>query len=143
MTDRAGEHVLHNTREPHRTIDFEPYGYDERQFCSPGFDLPVGRLSRASHGEYPEYHTSADNLSLVRPDKLAESIRVLARTIAVLDANRRPLNLSPKGEPRLGKRGLYGTIGGTAPVEFEHALLWVLSLADGAHDDCHGGALSV
>jgi aminopeptidase-like protein len=134
MTDRAGEHVLHNTREPHRTIDFEPYGYDERQFCSPGFDLPVGRLSRASHGEYPEYHTSADNLSLVRPDKLAESIRVLARTIAVLDANRRPLNLSPKGEPRLGKRGLYGTIGGTAPVEFEHALLWVLSLADGAHD---------
>jgi aminopeptidase-like protein len=134
MTDRVAAHVL--AREPFdgRLTDFEPYGYDERQFCSPGFDLPVGRITRSPNGTYPEYHTSADDLSLVRPDKLAESIRAVAQTIAVLDANRRVLNLSPKGEPRLGKRGLYGSIGGSGPGEFEHALLWVLSLADGSHD---------
>ena len=117
-----------------RQLDFEPYGYDERQFCSPGFDLPVGRLTRSPNGQYAEYHSSADDLSLIRPDCLAESIRVLARMVTVLDANRRPLSLYPKGEPRLGKRGLYGTVGGTEPGQYEHALLWVMSLADGAHD---------
>ncbi|RPH60811.1 MAG: DUF4910 domain-containing protein, partial [Burkholderiales bacterium] len=134
VTDRVAAHVL--GREPFaaRLTDFEPYGYDERQFCSPGFDLPVGRITRSPNGTYPEYHTSADDLSLVRPDKLAESIRAVATTISVLDANRKVLNLSPKGEPRLGKRGLYGSVGGAGPGEFEHALLWVLSLADGAHD---------
>ena len=123
-------------REPFAGLlsDFEPYGYDERQFCSPGFDLPVGRITRSPNGTYPEYHTSADDLSLVRPEQLAESIRAVATTISLLDANRTPLNLSPKGEPRLGKRGLYGSVGGAGPGEFEHALLWVLSLADGKHD---------
>lgn len=134
VTDRVAAHVI--GREPFggRLTDFEPYGYDERQFCSPGFDLPVGRITRSPNGSYPEYHTSADDLSMVVPDKLAESIRALAQTISLLDANRRVLNLSPKGEPRLGKRGLYGSVGGAGPGEFEHALLWVLSLADGKHD---------
>lgn len=133
-TDRAAQHVLGSEGFAHRCVDFEPYGYDERQFCSPGFDLPVGRLTRSPNGGYPEYHTSDDNLSLIRADRLAESIRVVARMVQVLDSNRRVINLSPKGEPRLGKRGLYGTLGGMAPGEFEHALLWVLSLADGAND---------
>ncbi|HLS55125.1 MAG TPA: DUF4910 domain-containing protein [Zeimonas sp.] len=134
VTDRVAAHVI--GREPFDGMltPFEPYGYDERQFCSPGFDLPVGRITRSPNGTYPEYHTSADDLSLVRPERLAESIRAVARTIALLDANRRLLNLSPKGEPRLGKRGLYGSVGGAGLGEFEHALLWVLSLADGAHD---------
>ncbi|MCO5106897.1 MAG: DUF4910 domain-containing protein [Burkholderiaceae bacterium] len=134
VTDRAAAFVL--SQDPHRGIvtSFEPYGYDERQFCSPGFDLPVGRLTRSSNGGYPEYHSSADDLSLIVPGKLAGSIRAAARMISVLDANRRLLNLSPKGEPRLGKRGLYGSIGGAGPGEFEHALLWVLSLADGSND---------
>ena len=134
LTDRAAEYVLRISACKSQAIDFEPYGYDERQFCSPGFDLPVGRLTRSPNGKYPEYHSSADDLSLVQADKLAESLQVLARMVSVLDANRRPLNLCPKGEPRLGKRGLYGTVGGTAPGEFEHALLWILSLGDGAHD---------
>ncbi len=133
-TDRAAEGVLRDTSPSARVVDFEPYGYDERQFCSPGFDLPIGRLTRSPNGAYPEYHTSADDLSLVKPDKLAESIHVLARIVSVLDANRLPVSLSPKGEPRLGKRGLYGDLGGTGPGRFEHALLWVLSLADGEHD---------
>jgi aminopeptidase-like protein len=134
VTDRAVEYVLRSQASSAKIVDFEPYGYDERQFCSPGFDLPVGRLTRSPNGQYSEYHTSADDLSLVRADKLAESIRVLAQAVSVLDANRRPRNLNPKGEPKLGKRGLYGSLGGTAPGAFEHALLWVLSLSDGGHD---------
>ena len=133
-TDRVADLVLRSGHGESRVIDFEPYGYDERQFCSPGFDLPVGRLTRSPNGTYAEYHSSADDMSMIRIDKLAESLQVLARMILMVDANRRVLNLSPKGEPRLGKRGLYGTIGGTAPGEFEHALLWVLSLADGGPD---------
>jgi aminopeptidase-like protein len=134
VTDRAAQFVLRRGFPQARLVDFEPYGYDERQFCSPGFDLPVGRLTRSPNGQYPEYHTSADNLELIKPECLAESIRALATLIGVLDANRTLVNLSPKGEPRLGKRGLYGSLGGTAPGEFEHALLWVLSFSDGEHD---------
>lgn len=133
-TDRALSHVLRACGAESRQVDFEPYGYDERQFCSPGFDLPVGRLTRSSNGGYPEYHSSADNLSIISVERLAESIRVLARAIEVIDGNRRFINLSGKGEPRLGKRGLYGDTGGAAPGRFEHALLWVLSLSDGGHD---------
>jgi aminopeptidase-like protein len=134
VTDRVAEHVLRTSGFEHRTIDFEPYGYDERQFCSPGFDLPIGRLTRSPNGAYPEYHSSADDLTLIRPDKLAEALRVLARMLAVFDANRCLRNLSPRGEPRLGKRGLYRDLGGAGPSETQHALLWVLSLADGEHD---------
>ncbi|MCC7059284.1 MAG: DUF4910 domain-containing protein, partial [Burkholderiaceae bacterium] len=133
-TDRAAEQVLGALPMPSSIVDFEPYGYDERQFCSPGFDLPIGRLTRSANGAYAEYHSSADDLALLRPAKLAESICVLARLLQVIDANRVPRNLSPRGEPRLGKRGLYGAMGGHAPGEFEHALLWVLNLADGTRD---------
>lgn len=131
-TDRAAQFVLAGSDA--RIVDFEPYGYDERQFCSPGFDLPVGRLTRSPNGRYDEYHTSADDLSFIRPECLAESVRTLAELIAVIDCNRKLRNLSPKGEPRLGKRGLYGSVGGVSPGQFEHALLWVLSFSDGRHD---------
>ena len=134
LPDRVAEYVLPRIAEDARLFDFEPYGYDERQFCSPGFDLPFGRLTRSRNGEYPEYHTSADNLAFIRPDRLAGSIAALARMFAIVDANRTFLNLSPKGEPRLGKRGLYGAMGGMSPAEFQYALLWVLSLSDGDHD---------
>lgn len=117
-----------------RLIDFEPYGYDERQFCSPGFDLPFGRLTRSPNAAYPEYHSSADDLDFVRVDALAGSLRCLAGLIGTLDANRRWRNLSPKGEPRLGKRGLYGLTGGAGPGQFEHALLWLLNQSDGTRD---------
>jgi aminopeptidase-like protein len=133
-TDRTMELVLRRRAPASRVLDFEPYGYDERQFCSPGFDLPVGRLTRSPNGAYPEYHTSDDKLSLLQPDALAESLQVLALAVSAMDRNRALLNLLPKGEPRLGKRGLYGALGGKSPGEFEQALLWVLSLADGVHD---------
>src|SRR5579862_3387525 len=133
-TDRAAEYVLPRVAPQTRFMDFEPYGYDERQFCSPGFDLPVGRVTRSPNGQYPEYHTSADDLQFIRKDALAESVRAIASLIVVMGENRYIENLFPKGEPRLGKRGLYGGTGGLPPGEFEHAMLWVLSFSDRAHD---------
>lgn len=133
-TDRALGYALTLCSAKASLIDFEPYGYDERQFCSPGFDLPVGRLTRSANGCYPEYHTSADDLALLRPQSLAESLRVLATAVELMDGNRRLVNLCPKGEPRLGKRGLYADMGGTAPGQFEQALLWLLAFSDGQHD---------
>ena len=134
IADRAAQQVLTALQGSPMMRDFEPYGYDERQFCSPGFNLPVGRFTRSANGEYPEYHTSADDLSLVVPEKLAESFMAIGRTMAAVDANVRILNLSPKGEPQLGKRGLYGAMGGLAPERFQLALLWILSMGDGISD---------
>ncbi len=132
--DLVAAHVLARDPVPGRLIDFFPYGYDERQYCSPGFDMPVGRLTRTPHGEYPEYHTSADHLTFVRKELLADSVLVCARILAVLEENRRYLNLQPKGEPQLGRRGLYGSVGGMQSVGVDQmALLWVLNLCDGRH----------
>jgi aminopeptidase-like protein len=132
--DRAVAHVLARSGRPHRVVEFSPYGYDERQFCSPGFDLPVGRLSRTEFATYPEYHTSADDLDLVGPAELQDSLEVCREVTQVLEGNRRYLNLSPKGEPQLGRRGLYGSIGGRSDAEERQmAMLWVLNLSDGGH----------
>ena len=117
-----------------REIEFEPYGYDERQFCSPGFDLPFGRLTRSPNGSYPQYHNSSDNLDFVSVAALAGALQALAHIVHALDANQRYINLSPKGEPRLGKRGLYGNVGGSGPGGYERGLLWLLNQSDGQHD---------
>jgi aminopeptidase-like protein len=128
-------HVLKHSRKGFREIDFYPYGYDERQYCSPGFDLAVGSLSRSSHGQYPEYHTSADNLNLVEPQYLQESFETFLDVIEVLENNRSYINLNPKCEPQLGKRGLYSNVGAPSGSRVkEMALLWVLNLSDGQHD---------
>jgi aminopeptidase-like protein len=126
--------VLGRSGRAHQVVDFSPYGYDERQYCSPGFDLPVGRLSRTPFATYPEYHTSADDLDLVGPAQLQESLEVCWEVVGVLEGNRRYRNLSPKGEPQLGRRGLYGQIGGRSDAEERQmAMLWVLNLSDGDH----------
>lgn len=127
--DRAAAHVLRNCEQSYEILDFDPYGYDERQYCSPGFDLPVGRFSRTPYGTYPEYHTSADDLDFVTAETLEDSYNRIIEILAVLEGNRAFVNLSPKCEPQLGRRGLY-TSAGVA----ERALLWVLNLSDGYHD---------
>ena len=133
--DRAVSQVLEHSGESFELEEFSPFGNDERQYCSPGFDLPVGCLSRTPHGRYPEYHTSADNLSLVRPTFLADSLRLYLETIFILENNRKYVNTNPKGEPHLGKRGLYSTMGGHKDLRpTEMALLWTLNLSDGQHD---------
>ncbi len=132
--DRGMSHVLKQSQTSHQVVDFSPYGYDERQFCSPGFDLPVGRFSRSPHGEYPEYHTSADDLDLVRPDHLAESFLQLLAIVDLVEHNRIYVNTNPKCEPQLGRRGLYKVTGGQADQEvMQLALLWVLNQSDGSH----------
>ena len=132
--DRAVEHVLRHSGQAYKVEDFSPYGYDERQYCSPGIDLPVGSLTRTPHGCYPEYHTSADNLDLIRPEHLADSLAKYSAVFAVLEGNRRYLNTNPKCEPQLGRRGLYAAVGGRQNASrFELALLWVLNLSDGSH----------
>lgn len=133
--DRAVENVLRFSAADHRIIDFYPYGYDERQYCSPGFNLPVGCFMRSQHGTFPEYHTSADNLDFVQPAYLADSFDKCLAVFDVLENNRRYVNQNPKCEPQLGKRGLYGAIGGRSDQEINQmALLWVLNLSDGEHD---------
>ena len=130
--DRAVAEILKKSGEAFEICDFSPYGYDERQFCSPGFNLPVGCLMRTPHGEYAEYHTSADNLDFVRPEYLADSLSKCLAIVEIIEANRVYWNLNPKCEPQLGKRGIYSQIGGqTDGKSQELALLWVLNLSDG------------
>jgi aminopeptidase-like protein len=133
--DRVVEHALGASGRPHEIVDFTPYGYDERQFCSPGFNLGVGCLTRTPYGRYPEYHTSADNPDFVSPQAMADTLELCWEVTRLLERNRRYVNLSPYGEPQLGKRGLYGSLGGRSDTkEAEMAMLWVLNLSDGVHD---------
>ncbi|WP_031083912.1 MULTISPECIES: DUF4910 domain-containing protein [Streptomyces] len=132
--DRVLRHVLDASGRPHRITEFTPYGYDERQYCSPGFDLGVGSLTRTPYAGYPEYHTSADDLDFVSPAAMADTLAVCREAFSLLDRNRRYVNLSPYGEPQLGRRGLYGSLGGRSDAkEAQMAMLWVLSLSDGTH----------
>ena len=131
--DQAVLHVL-RAHGDHRELDYYPYGYDERQFSSPGFALSVGRFGRSVHGEYPEYHTSADSLDFVHDANMSDSLVLLAEILDVLDGNETYVNLSPYGEPQLGRRGLYRAIGGAVDRRSaEMAVLWVLNQSDRTH----------
>ncbi|HEY0450397.1 DUF4910 domain-containing protein [Actinophytocola sp.] len=130
--DRVLAHVLRD--RPHEIRPFSPYGYDERQFCSPGYNLGVGCLTRTPYAEYPEYHTSGDDPDLVAPEAMADTLEVIRAAVAVLERNRTYLNLFPYGEPQLGRRGLYDSLGGRSDAkQAQLAMLWVLSYSDGEH----------
>jgi aminopeptidase-like protein len=131
--DRAAEHVLQTSGLAHDVIDFFPYGYDERQYNSPGFRIPVGSLMRGRHGQFREYHTSGDNLDFVSTDRMAESLGICRAIVDVLEGDARYQNRAPFGEPQLGKRGLYRALGGTNIPDLQFAMLWVLNLSDGSH----------
>jgi aminopeptidase-like protein len=132
--DQAVINVLRNSEQAYKIVEFSPYGYDERNFCSPGFNLAVGSLTRSTYSQFPQYHSSADNLDFIRPEYLAESFEKYLSVIYVLENNKKYLNLKPKGEIQLGKRGLYKTIGGLQqrPTD-EMAFLWVMNMSDGNH----------
>ena len=131
--DRAVAHVLQHSGERYEILDFSPYGYDERQYCSPGFNLPVGCLMRSVWGTFPEYHTSADDLDFIHPLQLARSLHLCKGSFEVLEGNRTYVNQNPCCEPQLGKRNLYRSTGGDSiSVEID-ARLWVLNLSDGDH----------
>jgi aminopeptidase-like protein len=132
--DRAMTHILRHSRLTPTILDFIPYGYDERQYCSPGFNLPVGLFQRSKFGEIPQYHTSADNLDFIAPDHLAQSYRLIAQTLDAVENDAVYCNTMPKCEPQLGRRGLYGMIGGNKDAAAANmAMLWILNLSDGTH----------
>jgi len=134
MIDRAVVHVLRHSGLTPTILNFSPYGYDERQYCSPAFNLPVGLFQRSKFGAIPQYHTSADNLDFIRPEYLAQSYRLIAEALNVIENDAIYQNTLPKCEPQLGKRGLYGAIGGDKDAAAKNmAMLWILNLADGSH----------
>lgn len=130
--DKTVINVLKNSGNDFEITDFIPFGYDERQYCSPGFNLPVGCLMRTPHGRYAQYHTSADDLDFVQPESLEGSFSIYLSVLDVLENNRKYINQNPKCEPQLGKRGLYQAVGGQNNGRLkELAMLWVLNLSDG------------
>lgn len=155
--DFVVEKALKEFGEPYEILDFFPTGSDERQFCSPGFNLPFGSLMRTPYDRYPEYHTSADDLNFVKPEWLENSFLKYISIISKLEENEFNeygnkdqhqnlnkvksnnnipifLNLFPKCEPQLGKRGLYQKIGGMKNAKHNKlAMLWVLNQSDGKH----------
>jgi aminopeptidase-like protein len=132
--DRAIVHVLRHSGLKPVVLNFSPYGYDERQYCSPGFDLPVGLFQRSRFGEIPQYHTSADDLDFIRPEHLGESYRLITQIVDVIENDTTYVNLMPKCEPQLGRRGLYNAVGGDKDAAAANmAMLWILNLSDGAH----------
>jgi aminopeptidase-like protein len=130
--DRASLHVFRHRPGENRVIEFAPYGYDERQYCSPGFDMPVGCLMRSGNEAYPEYHTSADDLDLINPSSLADSLRICSEIFFILENNAHYINTQPKGEPQLGRRGLYRSVGGRGIENDPLAMLWILNQSDGS-----------
>ena len=134
VADRAAAHVLARSRSDAVVEDFVPWGGDERQFCSPGFDLPVGVLTRTPHGLFPEYHTSADDLDLISAASLGDSLAIALEILEVVERDRTYVSRNPYGEPQLGRRGLYREVSAGVPrddEQFQRALLWVLNQADG------------
>ena len=135
LADRAAEHVLEHLGEPSTAEDFTPFGSDERQYCSPGFDLPVGSLTRTMYHRFPEYHTSLDDLSLITPEALGGTLRAYAAIVDALEANEVLVTTQPFCEPQLSQRGLYPTTGGGLSGEQRlKDTMAVLNWCDGTRD---------
>lgn len=132
IIDRVVTEILKNSHIEYEILNFFPLGSDERQFCSPGFNLAVGSLMRTMYGNFKEYHTSADNLQFVNTRSLEDSFIKYLKILFVLENNKTYLTLNPKCEPQLGKRGLYQTLGGQKINDTtKQAIQWVLNLSDG------------
>lgn len=132
--DQAVEKMLKDSGEEFEIMNFYPWGSDERQFCSPGFNLPVGSLMRTPYGSFPEYHTSADNLDYVKGEFLSDSLNKYLRVLFILENNRRFLNTNPMGEPHLGNRGFFhGARGGSGEKIILKGVFWVLNYSDGTN----------
>lgn len=130
--DKTVEYVLKKSGSPYNIVDFFPTGSDERQFCSPGFNLPVGSIMRTMYSKFQEYHTSADNLDFVKKEALFDTFLKCLKIIFILDNNNTYTNLNPKCEPQLGKRGLYRSTGGQKVTkDTESAIFWILNFSDG------------
>ena len=130
--DKTTKYVLEQSKQEFSIVDYFPSGSDERQFCSPAFDLPVGSLVRTMYDKFPEYHTSKDDLDFVKAENLQNTLSKYLEIIFIIENNEKYLNLSPKCEPQLGKRGLYRKLGSQKNSDQkENAMLWILNQSDG------------
>jgi aminopeptidase-like protein len=136
LADRAAIHVISQTDGIEKVfLDFVPdRGSDERQYCSPGFKLPVGSMTRTMYSDYPEYHTSLDNRDFISFDAMTETVDMYYRIMLALDQNVSYRSLMPFGEPQLGRRGLMTTLATRGDPEETSAIRWVLCFSDGEHD---------
>ena len=135
LADRAAMTVL-KERGPFDVMDFDPgNGSDERQYCSPGYALPVGSVMRTPYAKYDEYHTSLDNRQLMDFVAMTDAIRAVADIASALDGNRFWRNTAPFGEPNLGRRGIYPSMNSKEGLdEALRSLFWLLNFSDGQHD---------
>lgn len=134
IIDQAAVQALQHCGQSFEVLDFSPYGYDERQFCSPGINLPMGRLTRTPNACYDEYHSSADNLDFVKAASLSHSFNVSLDILNILEGNAVYINKQPCCEPQLGRRGLYEKTSAQRNINNRDlAMLWVLNLCDGEH----------
>ena len=135
LADRAAKLAL-ASRADVRWRSFNPaIGSDERQYCSPGFDLPMGSLMRTMYTEYPQYHCSLDNKDIIDFGAMAETIDAYVDLFEIIEANRTWKNTVMFGEPQLSKRNLFRSLGSQIhSEERDNAIWWLLNLADGKHD---------
>lgn len=135
VADRAAEYVLAQSGLNHKVIDFNPSGSDERQYCSLGFNLPVSSISRSVYGEYPQYHTSADNKDLIDFKSMVETIDFYESLAKVIDCNKSVRNKIVFGEPQLSKHcEIYPGVNQGFPGEEAMAVKWLIHFADGETD---------
>jgi aminopeptidase-like protein len=137
LADKAAIHVLKQSGKPYKVVDWNPFGSDERQYCSQGFKLPMGSLMRTMYGEYPEYHTSLDNRSLISEEVLQETVQMYIDLIETLEANETYECTHIHGEPKLDKRGLYPYTGGTRTKAEQRrisAITNLIAFSDGFND---------
>jgi len=132
--DRAAELVLSQSSHQYYIHDFYPWGSDERQYCSPGVNLPVGSLMRSSYEVYQEYHTSADDKNFISFSAMQQSAMVYLNILELIQANRTYTNVLPYGEPQLGKRNLFPNADNNLKDVDLEAIMWILNLADGNND---------
>lgn len=133
ISDRIVQHVLSNIDENYKSYSWLERGSDERQYCAPGIDLPIASIMRSKYGEYPEYHTSLDDLELVTSTGLAGGFDAIRQCLEVLEANIKP-NITVLGEPQLGKRGLYPTLSTKESGAVVRTMMNLISYSDGEHD---------
>lgn len=134
LADRAVETVLAQTEDTFDQLDFVPRGSDERQYCSPGFNLPVVVLTRTTYGQYDAYHTSGDNKDFISFAAMEETVNKYLSIFKLIEKNKKYINQYPYCEPQLGKRGLYPTLSEREKELEIDAMMWILNYSDGEHD---------
>jgi len=132
LSDRAALHVLKHIDPEYKKYTWLDRGSDERQYCAPGIDLPIATIMRSKYGQYPEYHTSLDDLSVVTPRGLEGGYNALRQAIQTIENNFYP-KTTVLGEPQLGKRGLYPTLSTKESGAKVRAMMNLISYCDGKH----------